>query len=61
MSKDSPDFIEYVKNKFRKIRKSNPEEKGFGVFLGVMVSADSVCSFGRLIFSHDESAPKRLY
>jgi hypothetical protein len=33
MSKDSPELVESVKNKFNKRRKSNPEDKGFGVNL----------------------------
>jgi hypothetical protein len=37
MSKDSPEFKESIKNKFIKSRKSNPEEKGFGVILGIVV------------------------
>jgi hypothetical protein len=42
ISKDSPDFIEYVKISSEKSQKSNPEDKGFGVFLGVMVSAATI-------------------
>jgi hypothetical protein len=37
MSKDSAEFIESIKNKSSKSRKSNPEEKGFGVILGIVV------------------------
>jgi hypothetical protein len=37
MPKDSPEYIESLKNKSSKIWKSNPEEKDFGVILGIMV------------------------
>jgi hypothetical protein len=33
MSKDSPEIIVSIKNKFSKSQKSNPEEKGFGLAL----------------------------